>query len=139
LVVTKTYASKDGFDRELRAMEVLRQHHQSGVPRLMAANASAKRITLERILGRSFESEGGADVDEMRMWRQAGEWLRSLHQLPVQTDDEMDFSSAMLARLQGALEAAEPLLDDAVKSQVQALENELKEGTIPDGVRVFAH
>src|SRR5699024_5448157 len=73
------------------------------------------------------------------MWRQAGEWLRSLHQLPVQTDDEMDFSSAMLARLQGALEAAEPLLDDAVKSQVQALENELKEGTIPDGVRVFAH
>lgn len=139
LVVTKTYATKDAFDRELRAMETLREHHQQGVPRLMAANATAKRITLERILGRSFEGEGGADVDQMRVWGNAGAWLRSLHQLPVENDDPMDFSTAMLARLDAARESAEPLLDDAVKSQLQALEKDLKDGSIPDAVRVFAH
>lgn len=139
LVVTKTYASKDAFSRELRAMEALRQHHQPGVPRLMAANATAQRITLERILGQSFESDAGPDVDELRIWRHAGTWLRSLHQLPIQHDDDMDFSAAMRARLDSCKASAEPLLDAAVKSQLHALEEDLRHGKIPDGNRVFAH
>lgn len=139
LLVTKTYATKDAYLRELGAMQFLQRHHMSGVPRLMAVNETAQRLTLERILGRSFESESGADVDERRIWKLAGEWLRSLHQLPIEDDDQLSFSKAMHARLGASLEAATPHLDATVLAQIETLQNALKKEQISGGVRVFAH
>lgn len=139
LLVTKTYATKDAYLRELGAMQVLQQHHMSGVPRLMAMNDTAQRLTLERILGRSFEGESGADVDERRVWKLAGAWLRSLHQLPVHDDDTLTFAQAMLARLNASIDAAKPHLDAAVLDQVKTLTDDLKHERIQGGVRVFAH
>lgn len=139
LLVTKTYASRDAFDRELRAMTTLQQHHMSGVPRLMAINETAQRLTLERILGRSFECEGSADVDERRVWKLAGMWLRALHQLPVQSTDTMRFADAMRARLDASLPAAKPHLSQEILAQSDALLDDLQNGRIDGGVRVFSH
>ena len=139
LLVTKTYATMDAYRRELRAMQTLQEHHVSGVPRLMATNETAQRLTLERILGRSFKDEDGADVDERRVWKLAGAWLRQLHQLPVESNDTLSFSEAMLARLNAALEGAKDHIDAPVQTQVKALKAQLKNGEIEGGVRVFSH
>src|SRR5699024_141952 len=69
----------------------------------------------------------------------AGAWLRQLHQLPVESNDAMSFSEAMLARLAPALEGAKPLLDDKILTVVDDLKKALKAQEIDGGTRVFAH
>lgn len=139
LLVTKTYATPEAFARELRAIQALQRHHMPGVPRLMAANETAQRLTLERILGRSFESEDGADVDERRMWKLAGEWLRALHQLPVESTTNQSFCASTLVRLKASIDAAAPHLSDAARAQVEILQKALENNEIEGGARVFCH
>lgn len=136
-IATKTYVSVSTFSRERDAYAFLNAQRLPGMPRLLAANDSAQRLTLERIFGASVERLRAEHSE--RVWELAGQWLRSLHQLPVETTDRLSFSATMLKRLQSTWPKVQDLVSDDVRSQVSALESELRAGTIPDGLRVFAH
>lgn len=136
-IATKTHRASGPFTRERDAMLFLSGQRLAGVPRLLAVNETAQRLTLERIFGKGVEAIR-ADNDE-RVWSMAGAWLRTLHQLPVETTDRLSFSEAMRARLRTVRPTVEAQLSDTLRATLETIEEALRSGRIPDGPRVFAH
>lgn len=137
-VATKTHQARASFERERDALVYLHQQRMSGVPRLLAVNESAQRLSLERIFGANVDARG--ETHAVRVWEAAGQWLRSLHLLPLEAADTLSFSQTMRARLQSAYATTKRVLDDQTQAMIEAALQALQAGAYDDGQgRVFAH
>lgn len=132
----KTHASQGAFDREYQALLFVTRRDLAGVPRLLADNRSARRLTLERILGTSIPAS-----EELApgLWHMAGHWLRELHGLPTRSVDAMTFGEAMRTRLSASLAHAQGALDASQREAIEAVMSRLERPQFASTDRVFCH
>lgn len=136
-IATKTHASLGGYRREHAALSFVTRHGLVGVPRLLADNDTARRLSLERIFGVSV----CATRDEVapRVWQEAGAWLRLLHALPQEKDDTVSFGAAMALRLRAALEEIAEPLSAGVQDAVTDVLARCDKNVFATPMRVFCH
>lgn len=135
LIAVKTHELPAAFEQESAAYEFLKDKNLQGVPRLMNINKTARRITMERIFGKSLR-ETSPEADARRHWKLAGEWLRKFHHLPVPDDTKQEFSTVAQQRIDRALAMVADAASDDIRAHAARVRDELSARTIPTVARV---
>ena len=136
-VATKTHASQAAYARERDALAWLQRGLVAGVPRLLAANDSARRLTMERVAGAGIG--GSHHARSARSWEAAGRWLRALHARPGAPDEASTLRAEAHQRLSHALEGAGGSLPAEVREVAAKALHELAESTAWEVSPVFTH
>ena len=109
----KAHRQPRKFEQELNAYQYWLPQLPAVTPTLLAVNEQSRALLLSAVPGDLVEKAKLARAEEHDLYRQAGAFLRQMHDLPFEDEDDVSTADALLTRLEAWAKRAEGVVDEA--------------------------